>query len=36
MGPFTIKSLLGDDVVYSKVTDQFRLVNPHVKVDGTR
>jgi len=36
VGPFTIKSLFGDDAVYSKVTDQFRLVNPHVKVDGTR
>ncbi len=32
MGPFTIKSLLGDDTVYYKVTDQFRLVNPRVKI----
>jgi hypothetical protein len=32
VGPFTIKSLLGDDTVYYKVTDQFRLVNPRVKI----
>jgi hypothetical protein len=32
VGPFTIKSVLGDDAVYSKVTDQFRLVNPRVNI----
>ncbi len=32
MGPFDMKSLFGDDVVYSRVTDQFRLVNPHINI----
>jgi hypothetical protein len=32
VGPFTIKSFLGDDAIYSKVTDQFRLVNPRVNI----
>jgi hypothetical protein len=36
VGPFTIKSLLGDDTVYYKVTDQFRLVNPRVKITYLR
>jgi hypothetical protein len=36
VGPFTITFLLGDDTVYYKVTDQFRLVNPRVKITYLR
>jgi hypothetical protein len=32
VGPFTIKSLLGDNVVYLNVTDRFRLLNPRVNI----
>ncbi len=32
VAPFTIKSLLGDNVVYLNVTDRFRLLNPHVNI----